>query len=671
MRILSLFVITFIILIIILILVNKNSRQTKVCTGNSVTLTNGKCICNNGSDYDNLKGCVSCLDNQVYDKVSKKCVPKCTESVCKNGSCKTGICICNIGYDHPDDSGVTCVDKCEKYKMKCENGSCKSGVCTCNIGYEHPKDDPTTCVSSSITSCSNNKDCIDKYGFCDELTKTCKCVQDVSIPFGSCPNQDNVFNNKDTPNLNELWDPSSKYTINNNIRIPPRYPSDGVAPVGYKLSDQEKNIQSQFKPPTVTDNGDGSSTIMGINVPKNPGGEYRTFVFINMSNQTVRASMTGNDNMYGYVTSQQSDNFDLSELGGIELKHGDLKFYQFKVHTLSGRIWPRTGCQKVKRSDGKALMRGDDPSVVGVVPCLDNDKNCPMSVCDTGSCGSGFLSDGSSLVSFTRCNDDAKAGDISGDGVPPATLVEFTLDNSSGTSNDFYDMSNIDGHTLGMEILPIKGRFDPASGNGIPKGFNCADIKCKIVVPPEKWCPPEIIHKTPSDGKNYCYSICKASTTAEHIDQNISLEKKMSNNTTKYSDYLTKLSTENDYFEHGPKGNQPTGLFRDRLCCACQKGSSCGSPNCKYGCSPYVTTYGPDYDGKKCDNLEGDTMYPEWPLSSQDTHYAKIYSEQCPGVYSWQFNDSSSTSQCRSADYIIIFYPGPNDNRWNPPSNYF
>jgi len=77
----------------------------------------------------------------------------------------------------------------------------------------------------------------------------------------------------------------------------------------------------------------------------------------------------------------------------------------------SGRFWGRTGCAF--------------------------DQNTSQGSCDTGDCGSNQV----------ECN-GARAN-------PPVTLAEFTI--ASGSAQDFYDVSLVDGYNLPMVVEPFGG----------------------------------------------------------------------------------------------------------------------------------------------------------------------------------------------------------------------
>lgn len=95
----------------------------------------------------------------------------------------------------------------------------------------------------------------------------------------------------------------------------------------------------------------------------------------------------------------------------------------------SARVWARTGCDFTK----------------------------PGNLCETGDCGSGR----------------ADCAGLSGE--PPVTLAEMTL----GTT-DFYDISNVDGYNLPMQMVPVAHTFEPLSPTFDPKKamYYCEQTGC-------------------------------------------------------------------------------------------------------------------------------------------------------------------------------------------------
>ncbi|KAI3882885.1 hypothetical protein MKX03_015780 [Papaver bracteatum] len=112
----------------------------------------------------------------------------------------------------------------------------------------------------------------------------------------------------------------------------------------------------------------------------------------------------------------------------------------------SGRFWARTGCS--------------------------NDSSGRLT-CATADCASGAV----------ECNG---AGAI-----PPATLLEFTLNGDGG--KDFYDVSNVDGFNLPTSITPQGG---------------CSSTECRSNI--NSVCPTELSVKDAGGNVVACKSACLA-----------------------------------------------------------------------------------------------------------------------------------------------------------------
>ncbi|KAL5557550.1 hypothetical protein UlMin_039786 [Ulmus minor] len=162
-----------------------------------------------------------------------------------------------------------------------------------------------------------------------------------------------------------------------------------------------------------------------------------TFTFVNKCDFTVWP---------GILASAGSSKLDST---GFELTKGKSRTFQAPTG-WSGRFWGRSGCNFDSSGHGS---------------------------CSTGDCGSGEM----------ECNG---AG-----ATPPATLAEFTL--GSG-SQDFYDVSLVDGYNLPMII----------EGNG--GSGACAATGC--VTDLNRRCPAEL----KVEGGGACRSACEAFGTAEY-----------------------------------------------------------------------------------------------------------------------------------------------------------
>lgn len=134
--------------------------------------------------------------------------------------------------------------------------------------------------------------------------------------------------------------------------------------------------------------------------------------------------------------------------GGFELQPGGSVQLTARLG-WSGRFWGRTDCS--------------------FDPASGSGK------CATGDCGG------------LKCT---------GGGVPPVTLVEFTLANSA-TEKDFYDVSLVDGYNIGMGVRPTGGVGD------------CQYAGCHEDL--NKYCPPELrVVDEPTGKVVACKSACTA-----------------------------------------------------------------------------------------------------------------------------------------------------------------
>lgn len=141
------------------------------------------------------------------------------------------------------------------------------------------------------------------------------------------------------------------------------------------------------------------------------------------------------------------------ESTGFELGAGASRVLHSPT-SWSGRFWGRTGC-----SFDPATSQGS---------------------CLTGDCGSGQV----------ECNGAGAQ--------PPATLAEFTVGSGSGTGQDFYDVSLVDGYNLPMMV-------DTSGGSGSCQSTGCiADLN--------KACPAELRYES----GDACKSACEAFGSPEY-----------------------------------------------------------------------------------------------------------------------------------------------------------
>ncbi|KAL0479875.1 hypothetical protein AKO1_007367, partial [Acrasis kona] len=187
--------------------------------------------------------------------------------------------------------------------------------------------------------------------------------------------------------------------------------------------------------------------------------------------------------------------------------------------------------------------------------------------------------------------------------------------------------------------------------------FLCGNPSC----PPHPitLCPEELRKLAPDGSYLGCASICTAVNDA-------SMRSK--------SPILTNIYTATTNETRDANGTVRTrgGLpLKDLVCCACGdgKGGCEVDHSSNFCCSPYIPHYDLNIVGGRC-------FHEDWPLPNvnfmnrikNDTYwmsrfnslglsvnYASIFKVVCPEAYSWQFDDFSSTFQCRDADYVVDF----------------
>ncbi|KAI9091449.1 thaumatin [Phlyctochytrium arcticum] len=336
-------------------------------------------------------------------------------------------------------------------------------------------------------------------------------------------------------------------------------PQPSVTPGG---PTQTANVPSQTSappPPTKGKGGDPGQT--GPPIPRPSSG--RTFELVNKCPFTVWPGIL-NDPAY-----------PIPEGGGFELPAGSTKQLNIpSIEWKAARIWPRTGCRE---ENGQFK-------------------------CATGDCGG------------LKCN--GKSGER------PATLAEFTLQDPAKGKTDFYDVSNVDGHNIG---LSIETYGDKINDPNFPPGFNCGTFACTMDM---QGCPPELQWDNGSGG-----IACASIGTA-----------------VRNSTIRAKFPQFQQIF------NNPDTLALVECACDCpqdKQDCKCGDATCKYGCSPHV----PNPGGQTCD-------VGKWPKSQSPgagtqfpAEYEQVFKKQCPESYSWQFDDFTSTYQCFNAAYRVVFCP--------------
>jgi hypothetical protein len=170
----------------------------------------------------------------------------------------------------------------------------------------------------------------------------------------------------------------------------------------------------------------------------------------------------------------------------------------------------------------------------------------------------------------------------------PSTLAEFTLQ-SSKNKPDFYDLSNVDGHSIGMSIKPIEGQFQQVDDPDLGQ-YNCGAPSCTF---DSSKCPEEL-KVNDGQGGVACTSICAAIHNAQQREKH---------------EHLKKIFENED--------------ARSLVCCSSDQ---------HYDRAPTDEEH---VDRKKC-------LVTNWPKATDGQQYDQVFKSQCPDAYSWQFDDHKS-----------------------------
>ncbi|KAJ3232368.1 hypothetical protein HDU78_007186 [Chytriomyces hyalinus] len=227
----------------------------------------------------------------------------------------------------------------------------------------------------------------------------------------------------------------------------------------------------------------------------------------------------------------------------------------------------------------------------------------------------------------------------------PATLLEFSLDASGG--KDYYDLSLVDGYSIGLGLQVSGGSKvgDPS----LPPGFDCGSPVCNMDV---SKCPKELKSTDPTnpDRPVLCFNINAAVNDDMQRAMNPSLQK---------------------YFDDADMKS-----LLGCSCPACGAGQGCGEgcSDTGYCCSIMdLRRNGTDPNTPPSQQGHGKVcLASSWPTpldaGFKDTQYDKVFKNQCPDAYSWQFDDESSLFQCVGAEYELTFCPdSPSSDVRNDP----
>ncbi|KAH9987193.1 thaumatin family-domain-containing protein [Russula vinacea] len=162
------------------------------------------------------------------------------------------------------------------------------------------------------------------------------------------------------------------------------------------------------------------------------------------------------------------------------------------VNTCTYTIWPAVDLHRPYSCTERPAIpngMGVSPSTSAQFTVPDNWKSGRI----WGRRNCNFTTDnGPTSCLDGGCNGGLQCDPHSGTGTPPATVAEWTLQGNG--SNDFYDVSVVDGFNIPMMIIP---------------SANCSTASCPADLNPG--CPAQLVGPTNSSGNTVgCKSACDA-----------------------------------------------------------------------------------------------------------------------------------------------------------------
>jgi len=336
--------------------------------------------------------------------------------------------------------------------------------------------------------------------------------------------------------------------------------------------------------------------------PPPPVRSTRNLTFINNCNETVWVGGSAKSGL-----TDANSGFELSAQGMA----GNTTTISVPGNLQSVNFWPRTSCTFPCTS----------------VPC-----------CQTGDCANS-----SNMV--VECKGGTKA--------PPANSFEVTFNESP--DNDFYDITNVDGYTVGIAVQQMNGvklNSDPTI-NGVPAPqLNCGSPVCTNFE--MSTCPPEL-SETTDTGRQVCWGLGGAANDPTQRATSMILQ-----NIASSCDQLALV------------GAACSAEDTNDNSCGTTSSAGCGDSGSLFCCSPYNDDLPNLHGGIGCADATDpnyiNTCSGVWPtpdaswctqagIPDSFCTYNGVFEYQCSQAYSWQFNDSNSTYQCINPDYQITFCP--------------
>eukprot|EP00484_Ammonia_sp_Unknown_P021860 CAMPEP_0197029536 /NCGR_PEP_ID=MMETSP1384-20130603/8959_1 /TAXON_ID=29189 /ORGANISM="Ammonia sp." /LENGTH=543 /DNA_ID=CAMNT_0042458723 /DNA_START=39 /DNA_END=1670 /DNA_ORIENTATION=+ len=427
-------------------------------------------------------------------------------------------------------------------------------------------------------------------------------------------------------------------------------------------------------PAAPTSNPNGLLTCSSANVSKSCSSQYpstcaypcdletgfkskRQFQFVNQCEYPIWVGMNAGNDSLSHSVWASIMNEDLLD-GGFKLDSEQTRTLTFPA-LKAMNIWARTNC--AEDADGTFQ-------------------------CDTGSCSSAVNQMGKD---GKCCGEESGVYKCSGP-ASPESIVEITLAQNQCDQNDFYDVGVIDGYNIPVSIEPFNYTLNDTINHAGMGKFACGAAKVNVFNVSRN-CPDVLkvngntnrnLTETPLSSFNfssmvYCLGICKAVNSETHRAKFDLLQKWYN---AKAFAVLNETYSASQLSERYITADDSRMLF-NQLCCQCGDGTdSCYEPAnvCEFGCSPFLeggwdatpgvkwTGTPVNYQKRECINngYANDSstavsaelpMWPLLPVNDMKINPAYIYKETSPNAYSWQYNDQSSTFQCRNADYKIVF----------------
>jgi hypothetical protein len=335
--------------------------------------------------------------------------------------------------------------------------------------------------------------------------------------------------------------------------------------------------------------------------PPPPVRTTRNLTFINNCDEPIWVGGSADGGL-----SSENSGFALAAKGDT----GHQKMITVPGNLQSANFWPRTSC---------------------TFPCTSTP------CCQTGDCGKTSI----------ECNGGTKSA--------PANSFEVTFNESPG--NDFYDITNVDGYTVGIAVQQANGiKISPdPTINGVPAPqLNCGNPTCTNF--DMMTCPPELSQTTDS-GTKVCWGLGGAANNAGQRSRDT-------------SGVLSDIAK--DCNELALVGAACGAESTDGTTCGTSSLAGCADSSSLFCCSPFNDQLPDPHGGIGCADATDpnyvNTCSGVWPtpdatwctqagVPNKLCTYNGVFENQCPQAYSWQFNDSNSTYQCINPDYKITFCP--------------